>query len=338
MQHYPVMLPDVMKQLECKTQGHYIDATFGVGGYSKAMLEAAHCSVIGFDRDPAALSYMDALSAQFSGRFYGIESCFDQMRDQLSTCPLQSIHTPDFAGFDGIIFDLGVSSPQLDQAERGFSFAKDGPLDMRMSQSGQSAADLLENIDEASLADILYHYGEERQARKIAAAIVKKQMELKAQGTRLSTTQALASLIEDIMPRGRNKKGSGKQIHPATRSFQAIRIAVNQELKQLETALMQALHLLKINGKLLVVSFHSLEDRIVKQFMRHHSDIGGGGSRYRPENPLKTPSLKIINRKPYTASQDELSENIRSRSAKLRVAVKIDHPAPLAANKAYHHV
>ncbi len=319
--HIPVLLAPIMAVVNQACSGnaspankHYLDATFGVGGYSKALLSNPACHVTAIDRDPAAVALGRQMGRQmgreveheYKGRFNIIEGCFGKLQELL----------PPSARFDGILFDLGVSSPQLDQGERGFSFAKDGALDMRMSQSGQTAADLIASASESELAYILKTYGEERLATRIARAIKQAQ-----QTAPITTTLELAELVKQAMPKAVVAKSA---IHPATRTFQALRIAVNNELSEIENGLKAALSLLKQAGLLIVVSFHSLEDRIVKQFFNHNAQqSGAGGSRHLPiPQAAFEPALEILTRKPIMASDEEIANNPRSRSAKLRVARK----------------
>ena len=315
--HTPVLLAPIMAVVNqaCSGNGspankHYLDATFGVGGYSKALLSNSACHVTAIDRDPAAVALGRQMGREveheYEGRFNIIEGCFSKLQELI----------PPSAKFDGILFDLGVSSPQLDQGGRGFSFAKDGALDMRMSQSGQTAADLIASASESELAYILKTYGEERLATRIARAIKQAQ-----QIAPITTTLELAELVKQAMPKAVVAKSA---IHPATRTFQALRIAVNNELSEIENGLKAALSLLKQAGLLIVVSFHSLEDRIVKQFFNHNAQqSGAGGSRHLPiPQAAFEPALEILTRKPIMASDEEIANNPRSRSAKLRIAKK----------------
>lgn len=252
--HVPVLLAEVLAALQPKSGEIYLDGTFGAGGYTRGILEAADCRVIALDRDPTAIAAGQAMVEEFGGRLTLIGTEFAEMEEAAAP----------FGRLDGIVLDIGVSSMQLDEAERGFSFRFDGPLDMRMAGEGESAADLVNSRSEAELADIFYHYGEERLARPIARAIVHDR-----KATPFRSTKQLAELIGRIV---RSKPGD---IHPATRSFQALRIAVNDELNELASALHAAERLLKPGGRLVVVSFHSLEDRIVKVFLATRSGRGG---------------------------------------------------------------
>ncbi len=299
--HYPVMLPEVLAATTPKVGETYIDATFGNGGYSEALLQAADCYVIGLDRDPNVKPRATSLSAAYEGRLRLIQTPFSKLDELEFSQPINAI-----------IFDIGVSSMQLDQAERGFSFMRSGPLDMRMSQSGVSAADAVRELPLEDLITIFKIYGEERHAVRIARAIVSIRDE-----EIIATTDRLAEVIEQAI--GRRSK-----IHPATRVFQALRIYVNDELGELYRALRAAERILQPGGRLVVVTFHSLEDRMVKQFLRDRSGEVTGGSRYMPKNEavakpaqFTTPKRGVV--KP---SANEITENPRSRSAKLRYAIR----------------
>ena len=302
--HVPVLLKPLLEAVS-PVSGVWLDGTFGAGGYSRGLLAAGADKVIGVDRDPMVFDMAQDWAAGYGARLELVQGTFGQLDDYVSD-PL-----------DGVVLDLGVSSMQLDQAERGFSFMKDGPLDMRMSQSGQSAADLVNTLDEAALADILFHLGEERASRRIARAILAARAEAP-----FETTLQLAGVIERCLPR--SKPG---QSHPATRSFQAIRIAVNQEYSQLVEGLEAAERALKPGGQLAVVTFHSIEDRIVKKFMQARSSAGGGGNRYAPEADVLTPQWEQKTRRAIGPDDQELDENPRARSAKLRVAIRTDAAA-----------
>lgn len=302
--HIPVLLRPLLKAV-APVHGLWLDGTFGAGGYTRGLLEAGADRVIGVDRDPAVFEMAQGWAAEYGDRLVLVEGTFSQL-DTYSDEPL-----------DGVVLDLGVSSMQLDQAERGFSFMQEGPLDMRMSQSGPSAADLVNTADEKDLADILYHYGEERASRRIARAIVAAR-----QTQPFETTGQLVAVIERCLPRP--KPG---QSHPATRSFQAIRIAVNDELGELVAGLIAAERALKPGGKLAVVTFHSIEDRIVKRFLQARSGGLGRGSRYAPEIEREAPQFKLLSRRAIGPDEQELEENPRARSAKLRVAERTDAPS-----------
>jgi 16S rRNA (cytosine1402-N4)-methyltransferase len=282
-----------------------LDGTFGAGGYARGLLEGGADKVIGVDRDPLAFEMAADWAGTYGDRLRLVEGTFSEL-DVLAGEPL-----------DGVTLDLGVSSMQLDIAERGFSFLRDGPLDMRMGQAGLSAEDIVNDAPEALLADILYHYGEERAARRIAKAIVAERLK-----HRINSTLQLARIVEKCLPR--KKPG---QSHPATRSFQAIRIAVNDEFGQLARGLMAAERALKPGGKLAVVTFHSSEDRIAKKFLADRSSTGGGGSRYAPEAAERTPAFTLTPRKAIAPDADEVAANPRARSAKLRIATRTDAPA-----------
>jgi 16S rRNA (cytosine1402-N4)-methyltransferase len=294
------MLGEVIAALAPKDNGIYIDATFGAGGYTHKILASANCQVIAFDRDPTAIA------------------------NGTSNPCLKLVHAPfsDMAAhieipIDGVVFDLGVSSMQIDQASRGFSFRFDGPLDMRMSASGTTAADLVNSASEQELADLIYLYGEERHARRIAREIVAQRT-----AAPLASTKQLADLVRKIIP------GKRDQIDPATRTFQALRIVVNDELGELETGLAAAEKLLCPGGRLVVVTFHSLEDRIVKAFLRSRSGGDGAPSRHLPAGSSSTvPSFTLLGRKPVDPSAEEIAANPRARSAKLRAAIRTDAPA-----------
>ncbi|MXQ06537.1 16S rRNA (cytosine(1402)-N(4))-methyltransferase RsmH [Alphaproteobacteria bacterium GH1-50] len=301
--HIPVLI-DAILDACAPIGGVWIDGTFGAGGYTRRLLDGGAERVIGIDRDPLAFQMAAGWADDYGPRLTLVESTFSKL-DQAVDAPV-----------DGVVLDLGVSSMQLDQAERGFSFMADGPLDMRMSQSGPSAADLVAEADETALADILFHYGEERASRRIARAIVT------ARDTDpIVTTRALAAIVERVLPRP--KPG---QSHPATRTFQALRIAVNNEFGELVDGLEAAERVLKPGGWLAVVSFHSLEDRVVKRFFQARSGKGGGGNRYQPEEATNAPRFDARN-KGITADKDEIDRNPRSRSATLRVGRRTDAPA-----------
>lgn len=313
--HLPVLLSEVLDALAMREGGLYLDGTFGAGGYTSAILAAADCRVLALDRDPTAIANGAALVTQSAGRLTLAEAEFSDME------AVADEH--GFAGFDGIVLDIGVSSMQLDQAARGFSFRFEGPLDMRMAQGGalegESAADIVNSASETRLADIFYHYGEERLSRLIARAIVTDR-----EATPFTTTKQLADLIGRIV---RTKPGD---IHPATRTFQALRIAVNDELNELARALHAAERLLKPGGRLVIVSFHSLEDRIAKVFFASRAGRGGG-SRHAPVMSVPVATFRIEGKWPVTASEAELSVNPRARSAKLRMAIRTD-AAPQAVD------
>lgn len=313
--HVPVLLAEVIDALKPHDGGCYVDGTFGAGGYTRALLEAAQCSVIGIDRDPSALARGAALAKSSGERLTLIEGCFGDMAELLSE--------RDITLVDGIALDVGVSSMQIDEAARGFSFMQDGPLDMRMSGKGPSAADAVNQLPERDLADIISVYGEERKARAIARAIVKAREEKP-----LSRTGELADLVARAA--GPAAKASG--IHPATRTFQALRIYVNDELGELSRALHAAEHLLKPGGRLAVVSFHSLEDRMVKNFLRARAEAPAT-SRHALPSATFTPSFALIGRSGVTASDAEVARNPRARSARLRAAERLAAPAHASSSE-----
>lgn len=299
--HIPVLLKPLLRAVE-PVSGVWLDGTFGAGGYARGLLEAGADRVIGVDRDPLVFQMATGWAGEYGDRLRLVEGTFSDL-DELAGEPL-----------DGVVLDLGVSSMQLDLAERGFSFLRDGPLDMRMQQDGPSAADLLNTADEAVIADVLYHYGEERASRRIARAIVAARP--------LTRTSQLAEVVAACLPRP--KPG---QSHPATRSFQAVRIWVNDEFRQLVDGLSAAERALKPGGKLAVVSFHSLEDRIVKRFMQARSNTSGGGSRYAPVQDAAPAAFTMPFRRAIGPDPDEMDVNPRARSALLRVAIRTDAPA-----------
>jgi 16S rRNA (cytosine1402-N4)-methyltransferase len=305
--HVPVLLDEVTAALAPQPGQTIVDGTFGAGGYSRAIL-ATGAHVIAFDRDPSARRFAEGLPQD---RFRLVERRFSEIADEVGE-----------GAVDGVVLDIGVSSMQLDEAERGFSFLRDGPLDMRMAASGPTAADLVNETDETELARILYVYGEERESRRIARAIVRRR-----QSQPFTRTVELAEFIEQSLG-GRR----GAKVHPATRAFQAIRIAVNEELSELEQGLAAAEQALKAGGRLCVVTFHSLEDRIVKTFLGARAGRTPGGSRQAP--PAKAgpaPSFELIFNGARGPSEAELAANPRARSAKLRAAVRTAAPVWRAA-------
>ena len=298
--HIPVLIRPLIAAVS-PVSGVWLDGTFGNGGYTRELLAAGAEKVIGVDRDPLAFEMASDWIDGFGDRIETVAGVFSKLDEYGSD-------------LDGVVLDLGVSSMQLDIAERGFSFMRDGPLDMRMSQDGPSAADLCNDADEAELADIIYLYGEERASRRIAKAIVAARP--------LTTTLQLAKIVEGCLPR--SKPG---QSHPATRTFQALRIAVNNEYGELAEGLMAAERALKPGGQLAVVTFHSVEDRMVKRFLQARSGKTANANRYAPEIEQVTPAWRIEKRKAIGPDEGELAENPRSRSAKLRVAIRTDAPA-----------
>ena len=301
--HYSVMLDEVLDALAPKDGGVYVDGTFGAGGYSKALLDEADCRVIAIDRDPTALANGQALVDAYDGRLTLLDGCFGDMERLVRATGVEAV--------DGIALDVGVSSMQIDQGMRGFSFQNDGPLDMRMSREGVSAADVVNHMEEADIARILFLYGEEKRSRAVAREIVRVRAEKP-----IETTLELARLVATVI-----KPRATQRINPATRTFQALRIYVNQELHELGYGLAGAEALLVPGGRLAVVAFHSLEDRIVKRFFAERTGRAGRGSRHMPEMPDRAkPSFTEVTRRAATAGEAELAENARSRSAKLRVA------------------
>lgn len=301
--HIPVLLAPLLRAV-APVAGVWVDGTFGAGGYARGLIEAGADKVIGIDRDPLAHEMAAEWLPEFGGRIELHRANFAEM-DQIAS------------DVDGIVLDLGVSSMQLDLAERGFSFMKDGPLDMRMGQDGLSAADIVNTADEFDIADILYTYGEERASRRIAKAIVAAR-----KVAPITRTLELTRIVESCLPRP--KPG---QSHPATRSFQALRIAVNDEYGALMQGLMAAERALKPGGLLAIVSFHSVEDRMVKRFLQARGGQAGRANRYAPEIEAETPAFEIVTRKAVGPDDDELAINPRSRSAKLRVARRTDAAA-----------
>lgn len=302
--HVPVLLGSILREV-APVGGVWLDGTFGAGGYARGLLAAGAERVIGVDRDPLALLMAADWIAECGGRLRLVAGTFSGL----------DLHAGE--PLDGVVLDLGVSSMQLDIAERGFSFQKDGPLDMRMSQEGPSAADLVNTASEEELADILYHYGEERASRRIARAITEARV-----AQPFTRTLHLAEVVARCLPRP--KPG---QVHPATRSFQAIRIAVNSEFSELVEGLEAAERALKPGGWLAVVTFHSLEDRIVKRFLALRSGGEGPGNRYAPEAQSEAPRFTLPSRRAIAPDEAEIAANPRARSAKLRVGIRTDAPA-----------
>ncbi len=301
--HIPVLLRPLLAAV-APVSGVWLDGTFGAGGYTRGLLAAGADRVIGVDRDPLAFEMAAPWAGEYGDRLVMQAGVFSRMDEYAQD-------------LDGVVLDLGVSSMQLDLAERGFSFMKDGPLDMRMSQDGLSAADLVNESTEEAIADILFHYGEERASRRIARAIVRERALAP-----ITTTLRLTEIIESCLPRP--KFG---QSHPATRSFQALRIAVNAEYDELFQGLMAAERALKPGGQLAVVTFHSIEDRMVKRFFQARAGKTGRANRYAPEIIEEAPQFTLKSRKAIGPDDQELEENPRSRSAKLRVGIRTDAPA-----------
>ncbi len=299
--HIPVLLKEVIDVLDIRPNGIYVDGTFGAGGYTEAILNAApNVRVFAIDQDETAIAAGQNLVQKYAPRLTLIHGRFGDMANLIDE-PV-----------DGIVLDIGVSSMQIDQPQRGFSFQKDGPLDMRMGQTGQTAADVVNTFKESDLADIFYEYGEEKASRRIARKIVERRVQKK-----FENTLDLADVIRSCLPR---KPG---EIDAATRTFQALRIYVNDELGELKRGLQGAKRLLNPNGILAVVSFHSLEDRIVKNFIAQESGHIPNPSKYMPEVQKKAPSFEILTKKPITPSAAELSDNPRARSSRLRAARRL---------------
>jgi 16S rRNA (cytosine1402-N4)-methyltransferase len=286
----------------------YLDGTFGAGGYARAILDAADCTLFALDRDPDAIVRGAALLSDYPDRLTLLQGCFGDMRRLLDAAGAPALN--------GIVLDLGVSSPQIDNPARGFSFRSDGPLDMRMAKTGPSAADVVNNFEEKALADTLRQLGEERHARRVARAIVAARA-----AAPITTTAMLARIVRNVMPR--SKDG----IHPATRTFMALRIQVNDELGELERGLAAAEALLAPGGRLVVVSFHSLEDRRVKNFLRARSAAALRASRHAPEaGATRAPSFRLITRRAVKPGDAETAANPRARSARLRAAIRTEAP------------
>ncbi len=312
--HIPVLKEEMLKAVAAKAGDVVVDGTFGAGGYSRAILsQQPQARVIAFDRDPNVKLLADALAREFPGHFLFLAARFSAMVEQLAAAGIHAV--------DAIVLDIGVSSMQFDEDVRGFSFQREAPLDMRMSGEGLSAADVVNGYSEAELVRILRDYGEERDAKRITRAIIAARNEQK-----ITTTLQLASIIRGAV------RGAGKmKIHPATKSFQALRIEVNQELAELEAALKAAEQLLKPNGRLVVVTFHSLEDRIVKEFMRTRSQAAAVTSRHSPAALLANETnanhtFDLTPTKAIAPSEKEVSLNPRARSAKLRCATRTASP------------
>jgi 16S rRNA (cytosine1402-N4)-methyltransferase len=305
--HIPVLVRPVTEFLKPKDGGVYVDGTFGAGGYARAVLAIAGTRVVGIDRDQSAVAESFALVDAAAGRLTVVEGRFSQL-DEIAV-------SLGFASVDGVMLDLGVSSMQLDRPDRGFSFRFDGPLDMRMGGDGLSAADVVAVAAEAELARIVFLLGEERHSRAVARAIVTARAE-----TPITTTRALADLVGRVV---RHRPGD---IHPATRTFQALRLFVNNELGELARGLVAAERILAPGGRLVVVSFHSLEDRMVKSFLVSRG-VTAAGSRHLPEVARSPATFMTLTKKPVVADDAEVGENPRSRSAKLRAAERTDAPA-----------
>ena len=325
--HIPVLGRRAVEYLDVRDGGIYLDTTFGAGGYSRAILDAARCNVIAIDRDPGALAQAADLSAASHGRFAVVEDRFSNLAAVVARHGQdlhgQNLHGQNLHGhdlIDGVVFDLGVSSMQLDEAARGFSFRADGPLDMRMASAGASAADVVAQASVQDLASIIATLGEERMARAVARAIVRERTQAP-----IRTTRALAEIV------GRVVHARPGTIHPATRTFQALRMFVNEELSELAEALKAAEAILKPGGRLVVVTFHSLEDRLVKTFLNERGKRSGG-SRHRPEVIEPAPSFRILTGRPVAPDEAEIAANPRARSAKLRAAERTDAPPRRSAD------
>jgi 16S rRNA (cytosine1402-N4)-methyltransferase len=315
--HVPVMLAEVLDALQPADGGIYLDATFGLGGYAKGLLDCADCTVWALDRDPHAIARGQAMAEAAAGRLHLVEGRFGEL-DRL-------LDARGAAQVDGIAFDLGVSSPQLDVAERGFSFRFDGPLDMRMGSDGPTAADVVNELAEGELARVVRDYGEEKKARRVARAIAQARGEKPIQ-----RTGELAEIVRGAVGYS-NTRAKAPEIDPATRTFQAIRIYVNDELGELERGLAAAERALKPGGRLAVVAFHSLEDRAVKQFLRTRSGDVPRASRHSPDpdpgERLPAPTFRMLFRQASKPSATEAEINPRARSARLRAAERTAAPA-----------
>ncbi|HJS19441.1 MAG TPA: 16S rRNA (cytosine(1402)-N(4))-methyltransferase RsmH [Anaerolineales bacterium] len=307
--HQPVLYQEIIHALQPVSGGRYVDGTLGAGGHARGILEACapDGQLLGLDVDPQALAIARKTLAPYEHRIHLAQASYTSLSDQLAHLGWEAV--------DGIVLDLGASSMQFDTPERGFSFVQDAPLDMRFGPHiEQTAADLVNESSERELADLIYRYGEERDSRRIARAIVKARP--------LHTTRELAAVIEAVSP-GRGSFGRLRSLHPATRTFQALRIAVNEELASIEDILPQAVAALKPAGRLAVISFHSLEDRIVKDFLREQSRDLVNPPYERIYEVERKATLKEVNRKPITPSEKEIKINPRARSAKLRIAQKL---------------
>lgn len=309
--HIPVMLSEVLRALEPEDGEVIVDGTFGAGGYTNAILQAAACKVIAIDRDDEAFRLSGELAGKYPGRLMAVLGRFSEMEDVALS--------EGFEAVDGVVLDLGVSSMQLDQPERGFSFAKDGPLDMRMGEGGPTAAEIVNALPEKALAEIIGKLGEDRRARAIARAIVARRGEQP-----IARTGELADIVARVIGRTRDETK-----HPATRTFQALRLYLNEELEELAKGLSAAERVLKAGGRLAVVTFHSLEDRIAKRFFASRSLPGPRASRHMPErtDEGRAPSFRLLNRRPIEPSKEEIRRNPRARSARLRAGERTGAPA-----------
>ncbi|HIF25496.1 MAG TPA: 16S rRNA (cytosine(1402)-N(4))-methyltransferase RsmH [Micavibrio sp.] len=309
--HYPVMLPDVLQAMKPAAGEVYVDGTMGAGGYTKAMMDEAGCTVMAIDRDLSAQATAEKLKADYGDRFVFLSGCFGDALSLVQAAGLESV--------DGFVIDIGVSSMQIDQPERGFSFKNDGPLDMRMSQTDDvaTAADVVNTYSEEALTQIIREYGEERHGKRVAQEIIKERAIAP-----IETTARLANIVRDVVPKSHKDK-----IDPATRTFQALRIEVNDELGELDRALLAAEKLLKPGGRLVVVSFHSLEDTRVKSFLRVRAGLVSQGSRHLPQQQeTAKPSFVLPTKKALFPSEAEIAANPRSRSARMRVAIRTENP------------
>jgi 16S rRNA (cytosine1402-N4)-methyltransferase len=308
--HVPVLLDPVLAVLAPRDGEVHVDGTFGGGGYARALLDAADCMVIGIDRDAEAVARGQAMARGYGGRLKLVEGRFSEMDSLVAGEGIEAV--------DGVALDIGVSSYQIDDAARGFSFRIDGPLDMRMGGAGPNAADVVNSLAERELADLIVRLGEERRARQVARAIVAAR-----RTAPITRTGELADIVRSVV------RKSADGIDPATRTFQALRLYVNDELGELERGLAAAERILRDGGRLAVVAFHSLEDRIVKTFLAKRSGMAARPSRHLPDLPEAglAPSFRIVSRKPMTPDADEIARNPRARSARLRAAVRTDAPA-----------
>ena len=309
--HNPVLVNSFITAAS-PVSGTWVDCTFGSGGYSRALIEAGAAKVIAIDRDPDIYTNYARIRDKFGGKLKLFKAKFSS---------LKNVVEENYGGeISGIVFDIGVSSMQIDKADRGFSFKRDGPLDMRMSREGTSAFDIVNEATEADIANIIYFYGEERAARKIAKLIV-----LERARQPISTTFQLAEIISRAVKMLKIK--SKRPLDPTARTFQALRIAVNDELNELQSGLLGAEKVLPLGGVLAIVSFHSLEDRLVKRFIKSRSQLSSGRSRFLPDQDRVEPTFKDLSKKVITPSKKEVLENSRARSAKLRICVKVSEKA-----------
>jgi 16S rRNA (cytosine1402-N4)-methyltransferase len=313
--HRPVLLAEVMAAIAPRDGAIYVDGTFGGGGYSRALLGAADCRVWGIDRDPDAVAGGEAMARRYDGRLRILHGRYGNMESLLAGDGVDLV--------DGVALDVGVSSMQIDIAERGFSFRHDGPLDMRMEQTGPSAADFVNHADEGELADVIHYLGEERRARRIARAIVHAR-----RVAPIKHTLRLAEIVRSASASAKPPRPRGETIDPATRTFQAIRIHINDEIGELVRGLAAAESMLRAGGRLAVVTFHSLEDREVKTFLARRAGRAPRASRHAPEaDDGPAPSFRLLSRRPIRPGAEETENNPRARSARLRAAERTDAPA-----------